>query len=163
MTIQSVSAKPRSARRTPAPISLQHSKRKGEMAELVFVLRAISLGYPVSKPFGDSEPYDLIIENRGRLLRIQVKSVFCSSRWGYGIAVGHRHRCRTEYSSDEIDFIAAYVVPCDVWYIIPVDQVAGHVHVRLYPHGTRNKTGGAFEPYREAWDLLSQAAIPPTL
>jgi hypothetical protein len=133
-----------------------YSKRKGEMAELIFVIKAASLGFAVSKPYGDSEAYDLVIEEDGRLLRIQVKSAFTTVRWGYSVAVA-RHRLRrnaVRYSAKEIDFVAAYIAPHDAWYIVPVGEIVSRAHIRLYPEGTKKRDGGYFEKYREAWDQL---------
>jgi len=128
------------------------------MGELIFVVKATSMGFAVSKPYSDTEPYDLVIEENGRLLRIQVKSVFTTSRWGYSISV-HRHsrghgRPVIQYSTQEIDFIAAYVVPHDAWYIVPVFEIVSRAHIRLYPEGAKRNDGALFEKYREAWDLL---------
>jgi hypothetical protein len=134
------------------------------MAELIFVVKAASMGFAVSKPYGDCEPYDVIIEENGRVFRIQVKSVFTTQRWGYSIAVARmrQHKPILRYSADEIDFIAAYVVAHDAWYIIPVAEIASLAHIRLYPEGTKRYDGGRFEKYREAWDLLRRGAARPT-
>jgi hypothetical protein len=40
------------------------TKRRGELAELAFTLKAATLGFGVSKPFGDSERYDVILDAR---------------------------------------------------------------------------------------------------
>src|SRR5216684_8264623 len=48
------------------------NKRRGEMAEAAFLHKASSLGFGVSKPWGDSEPYDLIVDSGSGLWRIQV-------------------------------------------------------------------------------------------
>jgi hypothetical protein len=133
------------------------------MAELIFVVKATSMGFAVSKPYGDSEPYDLIVEQNGRVFRIQVKSVFTTQRWGYSIAVARmrQHKPILRYSADEIDFIAAYVVAHDAWYIIPVAEIGSLAHIRLYPEGTKRYDGGRFEKYREAWDLLRRGTAIP--
>ena len=52
------------AHRESALCMAKYSKRKGEMAELLFALKAISMGFSVSKPFGDSDPYDLVVESQ---------------------------------------------------------------------------------------------------
>ena len=60
-----------SRRRTP-PASRPNSarerelntKRRGELAELTFVLKAASLGFGVARPYGDSERYDVILDAR---------------------------------------------------------------------------------------------------
>ncbi|MGH9494656.1 MAG: group I intron-associated PD-(D/E)XK endonuclease, partial [Candidatus Sulfotelmatobacter sp.] len=41
-----------------------NTKRRGELAELAFTLKAASLGLGVSKPYGDSERYDVIVDPR---------------------------------------------------------------------------------------------------
>jgi len=144
-----------SARCAPASLTGRYAKRKGELAELQFTLKAASLGFAVSRPYGDSEPYDLVVGSGSRLLRIQVKSVFTTARWGYSVAVARKRRHRhIQYSADEIDFIAAYVVPHDAWYLVPVSEITGRAHIRLYPAGARKRGGAAFEKYREAWHLL---------
>ena len=49
-------------------------KRRGEWVELLFMTVAAGLGFNVAKPWGDSARYDVIVENEGRFLRMQVKS-----------------------------------------------------------------------------------------
>jgi len=65
---------------TPNPGSLiKNSKLRGEWVELRFMTRAAEHGVMVSKPWGDSAPYDFMIEHNGRVLRVQVKSTMASS------------------------------------------------------------------------------------
>jgi hypothetical protein len=155
-------AQPRRKRQSIGRTTL-YSKRKGIIAELIFVVKAASMGFAVSKPYGDSEPYDVIIEANGRVFRIQVKSVFTTSRWGYSICVARTraHKPVIPYTADEIDFIAAYVVAHDAWYIIPVAEIGNLAHIRLYPEGAKRADGAHFEKYREAWDLLRRGAARP--
>jgi hypothetical protein len=122
------------------------------------------MGFAVSKPYADTEPYDLIVEENGRLLRIQGKSVFTTARWGYSIAVARigYHRPMVQYSAREIDFIAAYVVPHDAWYIVPVSEIGSSTQIHLYPEGETRTSGAHFEKYREAWDLLRLGAATST-
>jgi hypothetical protein len=58
------------------------TKRRGELAELAFVLKAASLGFGVSRPFGDSERYDAILDarNPGRSSPPPTKSACHSDR-----------------------------------------------------------------------------------
>ena len=37
-------------------------KRRGEIAELAFMQKAVSLGFGVAKPWGDSDRYDYILD-----------------------------------------------------------------------------------------------------
>ena len=135
---------------SPSPLP----KRKGEFAELAFALKATELGFSVSKPFGDSESFDFILGERGRLIRNQVKSAFTSAdSWGYPINLVH-NQSTAHYSPDEVDFIVAYVAPFDAWYIIPIAEVHGSNSIRLYPRGNRRGGPACLEKYREAWDQL---------
>jgi hypothetical protein len=162
MTENSAPSKPLRKRQSIGRTTL-YSKRKGVIAELIFVVKAASMGFAVSKPYGDSEPYDVVVEANGRLLRIQVKSVFTTSRWGYSVSVARkRQQKHAQYSAQEIDFLAAYVVAHDAWYIIPVAEIASLTHIRLYPAGAKRQDGALFEKYRDAWDLLRQGAARPT-
>jgi hypothetical protein len=59
---------------------------------------------------------------------------------------------RAVYTKKDIDFIAAHVVPLDIWYIIPVEICTPAPMLRFYPHRKAKKM--RLEPYREAWHLL---------
>src|SRR5213596_2616467 len=42
-----------------------NTKRKGELSEAAFLLKAAGLGFGVAKPWGDSERYDFILDSHG--------------------------------------------------------------------------------------------------
>jgi hypothetical protein len=50
-------------------------KERGEWVELVFMARAVRLGFRITKPWGDSAAYG--VEAGERTLRVQVKSTDC--------------------------------------------------------------------------------------
>jgi PD-(D/E)XK endonuclease len=128
----------------------RHPKLRGEWAEVHFLARACELGLRVSKPYGDCLPYDFIVEHRGRMFRVQVKSTSYQSPGYTGYKCFVKPTKGKRYAADMIDFIAAYVLPEDVWYIIPFSEVTGASTVRLDPRNSRNR----YRRYREAWDLL---------
>ena len=187
------------------------TKRRGELAELAFILKAVSLGFAVSKPYGDSERYDFILDprdlhvrrtlhvgrtllsaafdlpavsgkkNAGRrkadkktsnqtprpkqsatpcppptpplLWRVQVK---CSTQLFEGLYRVNAHRRingrAVPYLPSEIDFFAAYIIPEDTWYILPL--AATHGVTSLLFRRQRDPKPGLYDPYREAWHLL---------
>jgi hypothetical protein len=145
------------------------TKRMGELAELAFMYRAASEGIGVARPYGDSHAYDFLVQHGRRLARVQVKS--CYSRrdrrqTGFSILARHRmNRGGLAYSLEEIDFIAAYVAPCQTWYVIPIEALKS-ISVRLHPGlcpGAKTKRAGAFyETYREAWHLLKEPQATET-
>jgi hypothetical protein len=131
----------------------QPPKRRGELAELAFMQKAISLGFGVAKPWGDSDRYDFILDVGGRLSRVQVRST---------AFVSHRRYCVHTYvyvkrqmitlTAAQIDAVAAYLVPLNLWYVVPVEAFGARKNLWFYPHGSRK--GSRFEIYREAWHLL---------
>ncbi len=128
---------------------IKDGKTRGEWAEMRFMARASDHGLRISKPFGESSPYDFIIEHRGKLLRVQVKSTTYSNFRSYIIHLhGANHR---RYTSDNIDFVAAYIIPKDIWYIFPIAAIMKvHSSMVLSPHMKVSKYG----QYQEAWYLL---------
>jgi len=83
-------------------------------------------------------------------MRVQVKSTIYK--------IGNAYVCNTRpdndhrpYTVGQIDFLAAYVIPADVWYIVPA-RVATALkgNIWLSPH----KKGHKYERFLEAWELL---------
>ncbi len=123
-------------------------KLQGELVELRFLTRAAELGLRVSKPYGDSAPYDFLVESGGDVFKVQVKSTdFRGNKCNSYVCAINQQGGR--YSRNEIDFIAAYIRSEDAWYIIPYRAISGR-EVSLNPRFRRNK----YRRYREAWDLL---------
>jgi len=103
-------------------MAIRLAKERGEWAELRFMTRATELRLRVAKPWGDSAPYDLATEYRARFSRVQVKCTFFHR--------GNSYKCHLDsngvpYSPRDIDFIAAYVIPTDTWYILPIRATHG--------------------------------------
>lgn len=131
-------------------------KRSGEISELAFMYRTAALGFNVSKPYGDSSRYDFIVEYRGRLSKVQVKSTAqLFPTGGYYLNVQRRVKGGTfPYTADEVDFFAAHIVPLDTWYIFPLSVVGAKYYLLFFPHlPDRDRR---FAPYREAWHLLER-------
>jgi hypothetical protein len=131
-------------------------KWAGEQAEAAFLNKATSLGLSVSKPWGDSERYDLIVGSGSRLSRVQVKST------QYEYPAKHRYSIRnlhhgTLYTEEEIDFLVVYIVPLDLWYVIPVSAFTNRTTLRFYPRTTNSR--GSLEKYREAWWRLQARKV----
>ena len=135
---------PRSAPR-PDP------KKRGEAAEAAFLARATHLGFSVLHPWGDSNRYDAAVDLGRMILRVQVKSAASLRKGGYTIRAtgGDGHI----YTVAEIDFIAGYIFPENIWYIIPVEAVQSRGMIEFRPH-SRRQVKPIYERYREAWCLL---------
>jgi hypothetical protein len=129
-------------------------KRRGEMAEAAFLHKASRMGFGVSRPWGDSEPYDLIVDSGKKLWRVQVKSASHVNKWGGYMVRATGNDTRKKYSLEEIDVLVAYIVPEDLWYVIPVTLFRTIKGVKLYPAPRRRRS--KYEVYREAWCWLGE-------
>jgi hypothetical protein len=123
-------------------------KLRGEWAEMRFMVRATEHGLQVSKPWGEMRSYDFIVGRPLHSVSVQVKSTTDElDDNGYACTVRGGH---TRYAPGSFDFLAAYVVFDDVWYIIPAEKIQDKESLTLYPKSKRAK----YEKYREAWNLL---------
>jgi|ERR1700722_2935788 len=126
---------------------ISNKKLRGEWAEMCFMLRIAELGLPISKPWGEMRSFDFVVGRPRHFVAVQVKSTIFEIDTGYECTVRGGHKC---YPPGSFDFLAAYVVLEDSWYIIPEEAIAGMDSVILYPNSKKSK----YEPYREAWHQL---------
>jgi hypothetical protein len=56
------------------------------------------------------------------------------------------------YDETEIDFLVAYLVSEEAWYVIPVEMLKGRSRVYFYP---QTPGRSRWEKYREAWCLMA--------
>jgi PD-(D/E)XK endonuclease len=128
-------------------------KLRGEWAEMVFMARATELGLPVSKPWGESRSYDFVVGRPGHFVAVQVKSTTSALEQGWicKLRTGSK-----PYPPGAFDFLAAYIVFEDAWYIIPEEEVQGMDNITLHT----GSSWANYEKYREAWHLLGPDADP---
>ena len=135
---------------------LRPSKRKGEFIEAVFLAKCIALGFNVCKPWGDSARFDFMLEREGhRPLRIQLKSswVLPKGRRQYRVLTTANGR---RYLRSNVDFVVAYLVAEDAWYIVPITAV--HACNIAFSPASRFRPGARRYPkterFRDRWNLL---------
>jgi len=145
---KSVPTKPKPAKTS----SHLTTKRRGEVAEAAFLHKVASLGFTVAKPWGESDRFDFLVESGSHCWRVQVKSAYTKSEWGYGFHACGNVQSRT-YTRDDIDFLVAYIVPEDVWYVVPIEVFETRTAVKFFPTSKRRMS--RFEKYREAWCLMA--------
>ena len=139
-----------------AGFRIRKPKERGEWAELMFMARAAEKGFKLAKPWGDSAPYDVTVERGGEFLRVQVKSTMCEAHpkkphHQRGVFVANmRHISIQRYRASDFDYLAVYVIPRNVWYIIPSEVATRKGAIRVAPSNPRNQ----YERFREAWRLL---------
>jgi len=120
---------------------------------MMFMVKAAQKGFATAKPYGDSRRYDFILDVGQRLWRVQVKSASVQQYGSYQVNLQRNLNGEVvAYDPSEIDFVVAYVMPCDAWFVIPVEAIAGRKTAKLCLHG--NPRSGKLGKYWEAWGLM---------
>ncbi len=116
--------------------------QKGAIAETAIAHAAVKLGIGVFRPVSEGERYDLILDLRPSLVRVQCK-------WAALDGDVVRVRCyscrRTAeglhqrgYTSAEVDAIAAYCADLDRCFYFPLSWLHGRRTVQLRLNRARN-------------------------
>jgi hypothetical protein len=132
---------------------MKGNTRRGDWAELCFMARATELQLHVSKPWGNAYRYDVGIECGGKLLRVHVRCTThkCSGGKAYLCTTRPHRTIGGGYTGKEIDYLAVYIIPENIWYIFPsrvFSKMTWSVYLR--PHAKAHK----YARYKEGWDLL---------
>ena len=115
-------------------------------------------GWMIYFPCSDSLPHDFVVgvPPRGSLVKVQVKhtsvlhksdvyKINCRKNAGSGT--------KQAYADEDFDFLAAFIDPLKLWYIIPNKNLPAAI--TLYPHRATKK-GAKYEQYLEAWNLIDE-------
>lgn len=117
-----------------------NTKDKGDFAEIEAIRFFKQNGYSVSIPFGDNDPYDLIIESPNKnLYRIQVRYSAFNEEY-----VKVRLTSTSRYTQTTLDFqrVEAFVIfDSKDFYIVPTSQIANKcaLHLRKLPAKNNQK------------------------
>lgn len=124
----------------------------GDVGEIAFSLRASINGFTVLQPYSQHTSYDLAIDNGSNIIRIQVKTTTkkCSrNNNGYRFSCSYGSEEKKKYNKDDVDFIAAYIVPLEIFYIVPI-EIINSKNFKVYPDKLCHK----YSKYKENWDIL---------
>lgn len=134
---------------------MNSNKRAGTIYEQMFATEALIRGLDVSNTLGDYSPYDCIVDNGKRLLRIQVKGTSSQQVSGYKVTVakGNSKRQKIPRGPDCFDYLAAVVMAGGDthWYIVPESEIANQMTVKFFPNPLSK---AKFEKYKHGWDLI---------
>ncbi len=130
-------------------------KQLGEIAEAEFIAKAVGLGFVVARPWGDSEPYDFIVNPKKSFIfwRVQVKSAHVVGADG-GCSFRAHDNNQKSYTAENIDALVAYARPMNAWYVMPVRVVEELKSLMLYPESRKRRS--RFEKWREAWEVFER-------
>lgn len=140
------------------------TKQKGNLTELKCLVFFVENGFEVSVPYGENSRYDMILDYKGKLLKIQCKTCHvsqgteeqpetimfatCSMRYN---GSGPK---RVYYSKDEIDYFAT--VYKDKVYLVPVEECSADKKLRFVPPSNGQRVGISFAEDYEALKVLER-------
>ncbi len=135
-------------------------QRRGAAAEAAIALAAIEAGFGVFKPVSEGERYDLILDLRPGLVRVQCKA---ASLVGDVIVVRCRSGRRTrhgilmrKYTRDEVDGFGVYCAELRRAFFVPIEQLDGQATVVLRVAPPQNSQRGGI---RWAADFAFEAKL----
>jgi len=130
-----------------------HTKDKGDIAEIATVFNALKRGWSVSKPVGENQRYDLILDNGEQLIRVQCKSAKLEKNNIISASLTRMTRRkdkyqRERYTKNEIDAFSLYCPDTDKCYLLFIEDVSSdgvlqaNVNLRTHisPQNNQHKT-----------------------
>jgi len=136
------------------------TKLKADIAESAAKTELLKRGFKVLQPVGDRLPYDLALDHKGKLVRLQVKSAWLvPSKDYYAVDVrrtktNRRIMRRERYSSSDFDFALLYIDEKAVFYIMPAVVFNSYKSTISLIETDKRQRKPRSEKYRERWDLL---------
>jgi hypothetical protein len=118
-------------------------KQKGDLAELMVAADLRRRGYKLAFPYGEDWDYDLIIERRGKLERIQVKhytsdgSIIHVRCYSKSLTNGRVKRTKP-YTRATVDWIAVWDPTTARPYYVPSTVFDGYLQITLRLTPARN-------------------------
>ena len=103
------------------------NKDKGRASLGIAIGYFSSNGYTVSIPLNDTQDYDLIVDKYGKLMKVQVKSTSCKTKYGnYQVAHkscgGTKGKTYKTLIDTKIDLLCIVTDNIDI-YVIPIEKI----------------------------------------
>ena len=138
------------------------TKLKADIAESAVVTELLNRGFNVLRPVGDRLAYDLAIDIKGRLVRIQVKHAWFNEKdKAYMVdarrtKTNRRQMLRKKSSDEDFDFAVVYLGNKKLFYIIPAAIFNSFASTITFVEESKRQRLPKTAEYRERWDLLSE-------
>ena len=138
----------------------RHNKRNGCVYEQIFFARAMKKGFEVFVPTGDHLPQDChIVNESGKIYRVQIKGTSTAAnepgkKYPRYRITSSRSNARAQIECEDVDIVACYIEPHDIFYIVPCELITG-VSTWFYCNDPRSKH--ELERYRENWEVFKAA------
>lgn len=100
-----------------------NTKRKGNITEALILSEFIKRGIPTLIPFGDAEPYDLVIDYKDRFIKIQCKTcrIYRKNIEFNTVCTSHNTKNYIDnHYEGKIDFFAT--IYNGIVYLVPIEE-----------------------------------------
>ena len=140
------------------------TKLKGDIAEQAAIMKALEHGWAALKPLGDRLPYDLVLDIKGKLVKIQIKSAWLDKMWGNFVVdnrrtkTNRRRMLREPYKKSDFDFAAVYLDGINIFYVFPIEVFIAYGSIIHFVEEKKRQRKPLSANYRDAWDLILQWA-----
>ena len=114
-----------------------NTKDTGNIGEHIAVLELLKRDIIVSRPLGDNSRYDLIVDYKGFLYKVQVKSTRSDGVVAeFFLSSSTAHRGGTRQYYDDIDFFLCVDITTSHVFLIPNDRKT--IRIRYVQSQSRN-------------------------
>ena len=132
------------------------SKRQGTLYEAKFIVEALEHSLDPHSCPGEYMAHDFLVTNAaGKVFKTQVKGTqYCENdrkTRRFKVLATTGNKVKTQLDCTKVDLLAAYVEPCDTWYIIPCMQLSSKT-IWFYPSNPNSL--GKYEKYKDKWNLF---------
>lgn len=141
------------------------TKLKADIAESAVITELLKRRFKVLKPVGDRLPYDLAIDHKGKLIRLQVKSAWydaedkCYAVDARRTKTNRRRMRRARYNKDDFDFAILYIHDLNVFYVMPVSVFSSYASTITLVETDKRQRKPKSAMYKGRWDLLSNGPL----
>jgi len=129
------------------------SSTQGLFAESIFITECISKNIEICQPINDVFGYDFVVVRGSESIKVQVKSCSVADN-RYKTSTTYKIQCRRgakckAYEAGSFDYLAAYIIPLDIWYIIGISEL-NKTTIRVNP----DSLGCKFNKYKSDFKAL---------
>ena len=124
--------------------------RIGAIAESDFITECLKRNFEPHIPV-TAMPWDFIVTCHKGVLKVQVKTTNSQYRDNsYNIATSTGGNNGKKHINKEVDVVACYIQPEQLWFLLPLKEVTGRT-TRL---STDQTTKSKYQKYRENWSIF---------
>lgn len=128
----------------------------GIASELAAAAWFVEQGWIVSRPLSDFYEYDLVIDDKKAIRRVQVKTAYWdTSKKRFLVSCvtshirGNHRRTNKKYANNSFDILCAVEKATNAVYVIPKSQVVGRRSITLYPNGKPATVGERYDDFEQ--------------